>query len=149
MLVRCVILICREKKHFTAIYCRFCSAGADWLPFTKEVHIGAIGIGFCYSAAVTMLLPETTALTALPIAGNICCIIMFGGPLASIKTVLKDKSTESMPFGFTCLVLMNCSLWAFYAYWVIADPWLFVPNAIGVLLAGAQVALFVRFGIHR
>ena len=75
--------------------------------------------------------------------------VMFGGPLASISTVLKDKSTKSLPFAFTVATLVNCVAWSSYGIFVIDDYIVWLPNMLGLAAAIAQLGLFAKFGIHK
>ena len=42
-----------------------------------------------------------------------CAVVasMLGGPLQTIKTVLKEKSTRTLPFPMAVMTLINASLW--------------------------------------
>ena len=79
----------------------------------KAAHVNmlpqyaSIGIAAAATGALCVGIPEQAG----SIIGHTAIVIvavMFGGPLASIKTVLKDKSTKSLPFAFTIATLVNC-----------------------------------------
>mmetsp|Transcript_98969 Transcript_98969/g.319080 ORF Transcript_98969/g.319080 Transcript_98969/m.319080 type:complete len:343 (-) Transcript_98969:486-1514(-) len=135
--------------YYWSVYSRFCPAGADWLPFTQRHH----QVGFVATAALCAvsctLLDATSAVTVLGLTGNVMTMAMFGGPLAAMRTVIKEKSTRAMPLGFTCIVNLNCNMWFFYAYFMLNDPYIYFQDGVGLLLTTVQLALFARYGIHR
>ena len=79
--------------------------------------------------------------------GIVCgtiCVIMFGSPLSTIKTVLETKSTESMPF-LMCVMGFACSFsWMVYGS-LINDYFVLIPNLGGFLVGSIQMLLFVAF----
>jgi solute carrier family 50 protein (sugar transporter) len=89
------------------------------------------------------------AINTLGYVGVGMVIVMFGGPLATIKTVLKEKSTASLPFGFTIASFVNCVAWTGYGAMVIHDPFIWVPNALGLASSIAQLGLFAKFGFAK
>lgn len=134
--------------YYWVVYVRHCPQGADWLPFTQKHH----AIGLVATAAICfgsyLLLEPSAAAVALGLTGNVMTMTMFGGPLAAIRTVIKDRSTRAMQIGFTCIVNLNCNLWFFYAYFMLNDPYIFLQDAVGLLLTTMQLALFARYGIR-
>lgn len=93
-------------------------------------------------------MPVEQALNIIGLAGCGIVVVMFGGPLATIKTVLKDKSTASLPFAFTLAAFVNCSLWFSYGAFVLNDAFIWAPNGLGLCSAVAQLGLFAKFGIQ-
>jgi uncharacterized protein with PQ loop repeat len=108
----------------------------------------AIALAAAATGGVCLGMPEQAGSIIGHVAIGIVAI-MFGGPLASIKTVFKDKSTKSLPFAFTCATLVNCVAWSSYGYLVIDDYIVWLPNMLGLGAACAQLALFAKFGIHK
>ncbi|KAF3449830.1 hypothetical protein FNV43_RR05909 [Rhamnella rubrinervis] len=68
-------------------------------------------------------------------------ISMFASPLFIIKLVIKTRSVEFMPFNLSLSTfLMSLS---FSAYGILKyDPFLYVPNGIGTILALVQLVLY-------
>jgi uncharacterized protein with PQ loop repeat len=64
-------------------------------------------------------LPTEQALNYVGTLGCAIVVVMFAGPLSAIKTVLKDKSTASLPFSFTAASFVNCALWTTYGWSVL------------------------------
>jgi len=131
--------------YYCKVFCSFCPKDADWLPSTPRIHwlsILATGV-FCACAAI--VLPMTRALQCLGILGNVAALILFGSPLAAVRTVLKEQSTRSMAFGFTCCVALTCGLWTYQGYFILNDPFIYASYVLGLVLASIQLALFARF----
>lgn len=42
------------------------------------------------------------------VTGTAVVIVMFAGPLSAMKTVIQDKSTQSLPFAMTVATFVNC-----------------------------------------
>ncbi|KAI3968538.1 hypothetical protein MKX01_007848 [Papaver californicum] len=71
-------------------------------------------------------------------------IVMYGSPLAAMKTVVTTKSVEYMPFFLSFFLFLNGGIWCFYAI-LVKDPFLGVPNGIGFILGILQLALYARY----
>ncbi|KAI3966932.1 hypothetical protein MKX01_017583 [Papaver californicum] len=71
-------------------------------------------------------------------------IVMYGSPLAAMKTVVTTKSVKYMPFFLSFFLLLNGVIWCFYAI-LVKDPFIGVPNGIGVILGILQLALYARY----
>ena len=99
----------------------------DWRVRDKPEKLSATKVLGCFGIGVSLL--------------------MVGGPLASAKTVVEERNTRSLPFGFTCCLAANATLWALYGY-MVHDPMIYVPNIMGVLVSLIQLSLFAVFGIH-
>ena len=128
-----------------------------WLSYWLSKHVTrgyvhgsaiAIAIAAAATGGLCIGLPDDAGF----IIGHCAIVIvavMFGGPLASISTVLKDKSTKSLPFAFTVATLVNCVAWSSYGIFVIDDYIVWLPNMLGLAAAIAQLGLFAKFGIHK
>ncbi len=58
--------------------------------------------------------------------------------------VIKTRSVEFMPLTLTIMMLLNCTVWSSFCFYV-GDLFIGVPNYIGIVLSVAQVALYVTF----
>lgn len=85
---------------YTAIYLRYSSSRQ--LPMLLGSAAIAGGVSF---AALTM--PTATVVPYVGYLGDVLAVILMASPLATIGTVLKEKSTRSMPFA-TSLVGLGC-----------------------------------------
>eukprot|EP00286_Rhodomonas_abbreviata_P025470 CAMPEP_0181300524 /NCGR_PEP_ID=MMETSP1101-20121128/6935_1 /TAXON_ID=46948 /ORGANISM="Rhodomonas abbreviata, Strain Caron Lab Isolate" /LENGTH=214 /DNA_ID=CAMNT_0023405765 /DNA_START=178 /DNA_END=822 /DNA_ORIENTATION=+ len=112
-----------------------------------SLHIlGAITVIFSVFAAALALERED----AVDMIGQIGCVqqvVMFSGPLAVIKTVLREKNTAAMSAWFTVATFLSCSVWSLYGLMVTNDVYIWGPNAVGLLAAAAQIFLFLKFGL--
>jgi len=77
---------------------------ATALPYFGAAAVFSAGVGV---AAVT--LPTATAQLLIGYAGVAVCTVMFAGPLATIKTVLNDRTAESLPLAYTLAGVGNCT----------------------------------------
>ncbi|XP_042475691.1 bidirectional sugar transporter SWEET17-like [Macadamia integrifolia] len=87
----------------------------------------------------------------IDVLGFICAglnIVMYGSPLAAMKTVVTKKSVEYMPFFLSFFLFLNGGIWAFYAF-LVGDYFLGVPNGIGFLLGTVQLVLYAIYRIPR
>lgn len=132
---------------YSAVYYWFCPRQADWLPLTRAVHMAAVvGMGFFLACAIC-LLERSSSMSLIGLVGSLFQTALFGGPLAAIQTVLKEGSTRSLPFGFTCASVINCSLALIYGL-MLGDPMMYGAYLLGMPLAFVQLALFARFGVQ-
>lgn len=71
-------------------------------------------------------------------------IAMYAAPLATMRTVVRTRSVASLPIALSTVSLTNGALWVAYAA-LANDTFVLIPNTIGVVLAAAQVALYLKF----
>ncbi|MCO5580055.1 hypothetical protein L7F22_033921 [Adiantum nelumboides] len=69
---------------------------------------------------------------------------MYAAPLAAMKNVIQTKSVESMPFLLSLCTLLNSCLWEVYGI-LKKDPFIIVPNALGVIFGIMQLALYAYY----
>lgn len=71
-------------------------------------------------------------------------LVFCASPLATVSTVIRTKSTESLPFNFILSSFLVSCMWLYYG--LLADIILVtIPNAVGALLAIIQLTLFVLY----
>ena len=68
-------------------------------------------------------------------------VMYCAAPLASVVTVIKTKSTESLPFYLILATIGMTSSWTLYGL-IIEDSFVTVPNSLGCLIAIGQLMLF-------
>ena len=78
-----------------------------------------------------------------------CClaIILSGSPLATLGTVVRDKSTAALPFLNSFTTWLNALLWALYGSLVSKDIMVYGPNSLGFILASLQMAMYAIYGL--
>jgi solute carrier family 50 protein (sugar transporter) len=101
--------------------------------------VSAVAI-YCVSGVDT--LEKTTANVGT--LGCAVCIAMFASPLATVKTVLRTRSSESMPFRLTVMGVICSTLWLLYGC-AISDGNVIFPNGCGLGLGLSQLYLFWKF----
>lgn len=83
----------------------------------------------------------------LGLVGVCLSVILMGSPLATLRTVVREKSTNSLPFLTSATTFLNALSWALYGVIEVDDPIVYIPNIIGLLLASVQLSLFVVYGM--
>jgi len=79
--------------------------------------------------------------------GCFLAVLVMGAPLATLRTVLSDRSTASLPFWTSLSGWGNSLSWLSYGILVANDPYIYGPNLLGFVLSSVQVALFIVFGL--
>lgn len=135
-------------SYYWMTYYNHCPPGASHLPGTMPTHFAAVGAIAAGVVGVAACMPVESAQTIIGVTGDVICVAMFAGPLAAIKTVIEEKSTQSLPFAFTCATFVNCSLWSVYGLVVLSDPYVWIPNILGLGSSIVQIGLFAKYGFH-
>eukprot|EP01126_Amoeba_proteus_P035346 TRINITY_DN3562_c0_g1_i2.p1 TRINITY_DN3562_c0_g1~~TRINITY_DN3562_c0_g1_i2.p1 ORF type:complete len:174 (-),score=19.82 TRINITY_DN3562_c0_g1_i2:36-557(-) len=73
-------------------------------------------------------------------------LILFASPLMMLSRVINNKSTEGLSLAYALLIFFMNTCWFGYGY-LLADPLIYVPNILGVLLAVVQLSLFCLYGV--
>lgn len=100
------------------------------------------------SIAAVCGLANLGAVQAVGLIGCALSVGLSGSPLAVISTVLRDKSTESLPFSTSFLTWLNNLSWLCYGIFSAKDPVIYGPNILGFALATAQMLLFLKYGFR-
>lgn len=106
-----------------------------------SVLYGAIVSVALYLYLMYYVTDETQRLTNLGFACVFFTVAMQASPLAAVAKVVRTKSTESMPFLFSFMMVIVSFLWLCYGT-AVEDVNIQVPNASGVLLGLIQLSLF-------
>ncbi|CAJ2662211.1 bidirectional sugar transporter SWEET17-like [Trifolium pratense] len=113
----------------------------------KTAIIGGILDVVILAAAVvtTQLALEGDARSgAVGIMGAALNILMYASPLAVMKTVVKTKSVEYLPFLLSFFFFINGGVWLLYAF-LVRDLILGVPNGTGFVLGAMQLVLYAVY----
>lgn len=77
-------------------------------------------------------------------AASIFSIIMYASPLSVMRTVIKTKSVEYMPFLLSLFVFLCGTSW--FVYGLLGnDPFVAVPNGFGCGLGAVQLILYAIY----
>ena len=100
---------------------------------------------------VRRLEEEGRAASAVDHLGLMCLtlnILNLGAPLAGLQDVVRTRSTENLPFPMCLANLLVSAQWFLYGI-LVADPYIKIPNCVGILLAVIQLSLFVIYPSRR
>ena len=80
------------------------------------------------------------------VLGCTLAVIVSGAPLATIKTVIREKSTAALPLLPSVFTWMNAFCWFLYGYLIVDDIMIYGPNSMGLLLSSIQMFLYIMYG---
>ena len=75
---------------------------------------------------------------------NINLVFFFGAPLSTIFIVLRTRNSSTIHLGTMVLNILNTTFWLLYGL-SIMDPYICIPNGLGLLLGIAQGVLCMFF----
>ncbi|OAY27732.1 bidirectional sugar transporter SWEET17 [Manihot esculenta] len=110
------------------------------------ILLGLLDVGFP-AAAILVTRLALQGQVRIDATGFMCAglnIVMYGSPLAAMKTVVTTKSVEFMPFLLSFFLFLNGGVWTLYAF-LTTDYFLGVPNGAGFLLGAAQLVLYAIY----
>ncbi|XP_033115688.1 sugar transporter SWEET1-like [Anneissia japonica] len=87
---------------------------------------------------------HASAVSRLGLICSTTSVVTYGSPLASVRQVIKTKSTESMAFPLCLANFLVAIQWLYYGH-LVMDIYLQVPNFFGSLLGLFQLAFFVVY----
>lgn len=118
------------------------SKNVDEVFFHRRVVSGIILLVLLMS----VVLRKEVASELIGKMGVCFCVILFGSPLAALRTVVETKSAESIPLPFTVATLVNCTAWTTIGLWKFDHDFnIYFPNILGVSCALAQIALKIIY----
>ncbi|OAY44022.1 bidirectional sugar transporter SWEET16 [Manihot esculenta] len=108
--------------------------------------VALLNVGFL-GAVIAVTLLAMHGKLRITFVGLICvgmATIVYGSPLSALRTVIKTKSVEYMPFLLSFSLFLNAGIWLIYAA-VIRDYFMMVPSLLGVLLGIVQLSLYAMY----
>ncbi|XVE89620.1 hypothetical protein DITRI_Ditri20bG0010600 [Diplodiscus trichospermus] len=121
-----------------------------YAPKDKKVKtaklVAVLNVGFL-GAVIAVTLLAIHGNTRLTFVGILCAALtigMYASPLSAMRTVIKTKSVEYMPFLLSFFLFLNAGVWSAYAV-LVKDIYIGVPNAIGFILGSAQLILYAIY----
>ena len=114
--------------------------------FTKKTPLVeyALALGAVGSATHFFLQSSSQQVGLL---GNLLAVVMLASPLATFKTVVDSKSTESLPFITSLNSLGSALSWTLYGALVAHDPLVYTPSALGLIPVALQFGLYAKYGM--
>ena len=107
----------------------------------KVYFVSFVLIGLSLKFATTL---DTTS---IGIEGCVLATVLMGSPLATIGTVLKERSTAALPLYPSLFTWCNAASWSLYGILISKDVMIWSPNVAGLILATVQMFMFVLFGL--
>ena len=102
---------------FASIYCLFTYESYSKVDFpipTYAVSVIIITIGLLFAFAQSS--------TPIGLMGDVLAVMMMGSPLSVMGTVIKSRSTVSMPFATSLSAWGNGLSWSLYGFFIVHDP---------------------------
>ena len=131
------------ESAYAAVFMRYVEAGPKRAAFAKT-----LAVSFSCSLAATGFLllgvPQARQVAVVGLVADVLNVILYAEPLGVMSSVIRTRSVEFMPFNLSLGTLGSAACWSTYAVYV-GDATILVPNGMGVLLALAQLALYVRY----
>mmetsp|Transcript_12371 Transcript_12371/g.18131 ORF Transcript_12371/g.18131 Transcript_12371/m.18131 type:complete len:275 (+) Transcript_12371:180-1004(+) len=114
--------------------------------YSQQLHTKLYTAAMIISATAYKLFLNKNP-SRIGLIGCSLAVILSGSPLATVGTVLKDKSTAALPFLTSFATWLNAFCWLSYGILVAHDVMIFGPNGMGFALASIQMVMFVLFGL--
>jgi len=126
---------------YSYFYQKYCPPGA----FNKYLLGGGavfLTLGGASAVLDPLMLKDAVGYTAAAAA-----VVLMASPLATIKTVIEEKSTAALPLIPSIAVLCNASTWTCYGLLVVHDPVIWVPNGLGLTAGLVQMGCYATYGL--
>ncbi|XP_025093653.1 sugar transporter SWEET1-like isoform X2 [Pomacea canaliculata] len=112
-----------------------------WSHFYRLLTVGAV---ILFLPLIYVQYFENDPAVGVHHLGLVCCcmsVCCTGSPLATLRDVLRTKSTESMSFLLCFFNFVAALAWFVYGL-LLKDSFIIIPNIIGGILGLTQVILF-------
>lgn len=127
---------------YTAIYSRY--ASQSMMPY----YVGSSSLlGIMLTSPYWLSIENSIQL--LGSFGCISAVVLMASPLTVVKTVIEQKSTQSMPFVVSLAMTLNGISWFTYGWFVANDTYIWLPNGLGTIAGFAQLSLFALYPSHK
>lgn len=106
----------------------------------------AVNIVF-FAAVIVVGLVALHGAVRLFAVGLLCAALtvgMYAAPMAAMRTVVKTRSVEYMPFFLSFFLFLNGGIWSVYSM-LVKDYFIGIPNAIGFAMGSAQLVLYMAY----
>ena len=109
------------------------SAQITILPLSTYVLVGSW-------VAFQFVSDQSTSKTILGVITVTLLVAFYVSPLSEMYQVIKKRDSSTIDPLLACACFLNGSLWTIYALFI-ADPFIWIPNGLGVILSAAQIVL--------
>ena len=140
-----VVGLCTWFLQFAALL--YYSRGAAARALLAAQYALALAWGVALPLGVFLAAPAATPLatrqTVVAVFMQAANISGFLSPVAALREALRDMDLRRTPGALSCVNLANSALWTAYGF-LLGDGWIAIPNALGLAIAGAQVAVMLH-----
>jgi solute carrier family 50 (sugar transporter) len=104
-----------------------------------------ISVVFCIFVLMTATMSMNAAKSAAGLVAGTLSVIMLASPLESVKHIISAKNADVLSPPTIGMALINGIIWTFYGV-LTTDPFIAVPNALGLIFTILLGSLLLRFG---
>jgi uncharacterized protein with PQ loop repeat len=120
----------------TLCFHKFCTVAPTKL-YTLSTSIVALAAIFLFRGDAT----------SIGLIGCALAVVLSGSPLATVTTVVREKSTAALPFLNSFTTWLNAFTWLLYGILIAHDIMIYGPNFLGFVLSSMQMLLFAVYGM--
>ncbi|XP_057440193.1 bidirectional sugar transporter N3-like [Lotus japonicus] len=134
---------CVIETIYLAIYVTYCSKKSRISTLRMIILLNFIGLGSI--VVLTNILAKGEGRVKL--LGWICVVFatsVFAAPLSIMRTVIRTKSVEFLPFPLSLLLLISAILWLLYGI-SLKDIYVTLPNVVGLAFGMIQMILYAIY----
>lgn len=100
---------------------------------------------FLFWGLIGMISASVTKYPVIGLLSLIVSVAYYASPLSTMVKVIRKKNSETLYFPMIAANLVNAILWTAYGAFAIYNMNLWIPNAIGIVLATCQLILIVPY----
>lgn len=114
--------------------------------FTRSPPVKLYLAAAAIAAAAVKLFTDGSA-SSIGLIGCGLAVVLSGSPLATVSTVIKEKSTAALPFLNSFTTWLNGLTWLLYGSIIAHDVMIWGPNLMGFVLGSVQMMLYFIYGM--
>jgi solute carrier family 50 protein (sugar transporter) len=111
----------------------------------EAVTLTMLGLWTSLGFAATQIPDEVMRNNMIGSTANVIVLLLFASPLSTVAKIVRIRSAASINKPFALVQVFNCLLWTLYGL-VVADLYIWAPNALGLALGALQMALLLLYG---
>ena len=120
---------------YSAIFYQYCPNKQQMVKLV-QASFGVITILFFFA----FFSDPQFAVNTLGLLGALSAILLMSSPLAVMRQVIKDETSIYLPIPTVITTFINALSWLIYGL-IVKDPYVFIPNGLGLIAAIVQVGL--------
>lgn len=95
---------------------------------------------------LTFVLASAGSVGLVGLLATTLAFLVYASPLATIRTVIREKSTASLPFHTSLLIWLSAFFWTMYGGFVAKDYSVLVSSLAGLCTGSIQLFMFALYG---